>query len=157
MKTTQFVDATKGRTLEAAQGERSEPEAAGRVLPEDPEVLPKATRRRFTAEYKLQIIEQADQCNESGAIGRLLRKEGLYSSLLSEWRRQRERGILQGLSPAKRGRKPAEPNPLLPEVERLRKENQRLAKKLKQAETLLDVQKKISQILELDAPEGSNS
>ena len=121
----------------------------------DPEVAEKATRRRFTAEYKLRILQLADGCADAGSLGRLLRREGLYSSNLTTWRRQRDQGILQGLKPAKRGRKPSEPNPLLPELEQLRKENERLVKRLKRAELIIDVQKKVSQMLGLETPERS--
>jgi transposase len=142
--------------LEATEGERSETQGAGRALaPPDPEVPEKATRRKFSAEYKLRILQLADACADAGSLGRLLRREGLYSSNLTTWRRQRDQGILQGLKPAKRGRKPIEPNPLLPELEKLRKENQHLEKRLKQAELIIEVQKKVSLILGLDLPEGT--
>jgi transposase-like protein len=119
------------------------------VMSSDPEVLEKPTRRRFTAEYKLHILREAEACTESGCVGALLRREGLYSSHLNTWRRQREEGMLDGLQPKKRGRKASERNPLLPEVEQLRKENERLTQRLKQAELIIDVQKKISQVLEM--------
>ena len=119
------------------------------VMRSDPEVLEKPTRRRFTAEYKLHILREAEACTESGSVGALLRREGLYSSHLNTWRRQREEGMLDGLQPKKRGRKASERNPLLPEVEQLRKENERLTQRLKQAELIIDVQKKISQVLEM--------
>jgi len=115
----------------------------------DSEVLEKPTRRRFTAEYKLRILREADACAQSGCVGALLRREGLYSSHLNTWRRQREEGALDGLRPKKRGRKVAKRNPLLSEVDRLRKENERLAQRLKQAKLIIEVQKKISQVLEM--------
>jgi transposase len=122
----------------------------------DPELVERPKRRKFSAEYKLRILELADQCTEPGSLGRLLRKEGLYWSRLSDWRRQREEGTLHALSPARRGRKHVEPNPLLPEIERLRSENKRLVKRLEQAELLIEVQKKISRLLGLDESKGSN-
>lgn len=128
----------------------------GEVKP-DPEVPEKPTRRRFTAEYKLRILRLADACTEPGSIGALLRREGLYSSHLTVWRRQRERGVLDGLQPKKRGRKADERNPLLPEVERLRKENERLAQRLKQAELIIEVQKKVSQMLGIPMEPGESS
>jgi len=109
----------------------------------DPEVPEKATRRKFSAEYKLRILKLADNCTDSGSLGRLLRREGLYSSNLTTWRQQRDSGMLQGLEPAKRGRKAIERNPLRPELDKLRKENERL----KRAELIIEVQKKVSQIL----------
>ncbi|HEY5526983.1 MAG TPA: transposase [Candidatus Anoxymicrobiaceae bacterium] len=117
--------------------------------PPDPEVPEKPVRRKFTAEYKLKILAEADRCTEYGQIGGLLRREGLYSSHLSEWRRKRMEGTLVSLSPKKRGPKP-EKNPLAPEVARLERENERLQRKLKQAETIIDVQKKVSGLLGID-------
>ena len=116
------------------------------VLP-DPEVPAKATRRRFTAEYKLRVLTLADACNEPGCLGKLLRREGLYASNLDTWRGQRDRGVLSGLAPKKRGRKESVRDPLHAENEKLRKENERLTNRLRQAEIIIDVQKKISQIL----------
>jgi transposase-like protein len=117
------------------------------IAPADPEVPEKAVRRHFSAEYKLNILQQAEACRGEESIGALLRREGLYSSHLTTWRRQRETGILSGLSPKRRGRKASVRNPLQPEVDRLRKENLRLQKRLKRAELIMDIQKKISQIL----------
>ena len=143
-------------TLEANEGERSEPQGAVRVPDApDPEVPEKARRRKFSVEYKLRILQLADSCTDPGSLGSLLRREGLYSSNLTTWRRQRDKGILQGLRPLKRGRKPSEPNPLLPEVEKLRKENERLEKRLKRAELIIEVQKKVSQMLGIEPFEGS--
>jgi transposase len=71
----------------------------------DPEVMPKAKRRKFSAEYKLRSLDESDNCTEPGQIGALLRRERLYSSHLSTWRRQREQGLLEALSSKKRGRK----------------------------------------------------
>jgi len=109
------------------------------------EVQGKPERRRFSAEYKLRI---------------LARREGLYSSLLSTWRRQREEGILAGLTPKRRGRKAKPKNPLAEEMARLQRENERLKTKLRQAELVIDVQKKVSEMLDipLNRPddEGSN-
>jgi len=134
--------------LEAELGERSELNGAGRALaPVDPEVSQTPVRRRFSAEYKLRILRLADACTEPGSLGALLRREGLYSSNLRTWRRQRDAGTLEALKPKKRGRKPHESNPLTGEVQRLRKENERLAKRLRQAELIIDVQKKVSQML----------
>jgi transposase-like protein len=90
----------------------------------DPEVREKATRRRFTAQYKLRILRLADGCTEPGSLGALLRREGIYHSNLNTWRRQRDDGMLSGLSPKKRGRKRTERNPLQKEVERLKRENE---------------------------------
>ena len=114
-----------------------------------PEVPEKATRRRFTAEYKLRILAEADACTERGALGELLRREGLYSSHLSTWQKQREEGVLAGLTPKRRGRKARPRNPLADENERLERENERLKTKLRQAELIIDVQKKVSEMLNI--------
>ena len=124
------------------------------------EVQEKPERRRFSAEYKLRIVAEADGCTEMGQVGELLRREGLYSSLLSTWRRQREEGVLAGLTPKRRGRKAKPKNPLAEEMARLQRENERLKTKLRQAELVIDVQKKVSEMLDipLNRPdsEGSN-
>lgn len=124
------------------------------VIP-DPEVPTKATRRRFTSEYKRRILKEADACTNLGA---LLRREGLYASNLNTWRKQMNRGVLTALSPKKRGRKESG-NPLQAEVDMLRKENNRLGRRLKRAELIIDIQKKAAQILgiTLSTPEeGEN-
>lgn len=116
-------------------------------LPPDPEVPEKKPRRRFTASYKLRILKKYDACTVHGEIGALLRREGLYYSNINTWLRQRDKGVLHGLTPRKRGRKPKKVNPLAREVARLERENKKLAEKLQQAETIIMVQKKISEIL----------
>ena len=116
----------------------------------DPEVAEVKPRRKFTAAYKLRILEESDQCSEPGQLGALLRREGLYSSNLTTWRRHREDGILIGISPKKRGRKKKPINPLAQRVAQLEKENRRLQQKLKRAEIIIDAQKKISEILGID-------
>ena len=113
----------------------------------DPEVDEKKPRRKFTAQYKLEILGKVERCTQPGQVGVLLRKEGLYSSNLTTWKRQHEAGLLAALSPQKRGRKKAEINPLVEKVAQLEKEKERLQRKLKQAETIIEVQKKISEIL----------
>jgi transposase-like protein len=113
----------------------------------DPEVVPMAERRRFTAAEKLRILEEADACTEPGEIGALVRREGIYSSYLSRWRRARDRGQLTALGGQKRGPKPATDAASAREVARLRRENERLQARLEQAEAIIAVQKKISQLL----------
>jgi|WetSurSiteA1Bulk_404760.scaffolds.fasta_scaffold32979_1 transposase len=113
----------------------------------DPEVPEKTPRRRFTAKYKLDVLKKADACTHPGDLGALLRREGLYSSNLSTWRRQRDQGVLDAMSPKKRGRKRIEKNPLAKENVTLQKENERLRLKLKKAETIIEFQKKISEML----------
>lgn len=114
----------------------------------DVEVPEKPTRRRFSAAYKLRILEEADACSENtGVLGALLRREGLYSSHLSAWRRQRREGTLAGLSPRKRGRKGREPNEQAQRIKELERENRQLRRRLQKAETILDIQKKASELL----------
>jgi len=113
------------------------------------EVLEKPVRRRFTAEYKARILSEADACTEPGALGELLRREGLYSSHLATWRRQRDAGALAGLTPKRRGRRAKPKNPLAEEVARLQRENGRLKEQLRQAELIIDVQKKVSEMLNI--------
>ncbi len=125
------------------------PSSAAAVPPEsDPEVLEKPKRRRFTAQYKQRILDDAAQCTEPGEIGALLRREGLYSSHLTTWRRQHDSGALAGLTPHKRGHKV---NPRLAEETRrlaeLEQENERLRQQLQQAQTIIEVQKKLSSLL----------
>jgi transposase len=121
---------------------------AGRPSPSS-EVLEKPVRRRFTVEYKARILTEADACTGPGALGELLRREGLYSSHLATWRRQRDEGALAGLTPKRRGRKAKAKNPLAEEVARLQRENQRLKEQLRQAELIIDVQKKVSEMLNI--------
>ena len=122
----------------------------------DPEVLPKAARRTFSAAEKLRILNEADACTQSGQIGALLRREGLYSSHLVKWRRLRAAGQLQALAPQPRGPKPTPPDPLAAELAQVRNENARLQARLAQAELIIDVQKKVAQLLggSLPAPQS---
>ena len=128
----------------------------GRPAP-DPQVTAKATRRRFSGEFKLQVLREADAC-ATGELGALLRRHGLYSSHLSVWRHERERAVQDRLS-KKRGRKPAERNPLSPRLAQLERENRRLQSRLTQAELLLDIQKKVAALLgiPLNHPESGDS
>jgi transposase-like protein len=108
------------------------------------EVVAKAKRKRFTAAEKLRILREVDACQGTGEVGALLRREGIYSSYLTTWRRQRERGELDGLAPHKRGPKP---NPEAIELAKLRRENARLQERLRRAELIIDVQKKVARML----------
>ena len=99
----------------------------------DPEVVPKAQRRHFSAQYKLDILTEADNCTERGAIGALLRGEGLYSSHLTKWRKQREEGVLNGLQGQKRGRKP---DPQAAKIAQLQREHEQLRTRLERAEKI---------------------
>ncbi|NIL97678.1 MAG: transposase [Planctomycetales bacterium] len=121
--------------------------------------MERPVRRQYPAAYKLRILEEADACTQHGELGALLRREGLYSSHLTTWRKQREEGILSGLKPKKRGRKARPKDPVQEENQRLRRENERLLARLKQAETIIEVQKKLSEALgiSLDNPQTSAS
>lgn len=161
VKATRMVGETEeaGLALEAREGERSEPERAGGASPAggesagsrngaaDPEVPAKKPSQRYTAAYKLKVLREADRCSKPGETGALLRREGLYSSLLSSWRRQREAGELDGLAGKKRGQKDAASSKQAAEIKRLRREARRLARKLQRAEVIIDIQKKASELL----------
>ena len=131
-----------------------EPNLNGNLKTEgpDPEVVPRAKRGHFTAEYKLRILAEAEECQEPGQIGALLRREGLYSSHLTRWRQLRAAGELQALGSQKRGRKAVSQ---VEEVALLRQENERLRAQLEQAELVIDVQKKLWQLLGLMSEKGS--
>ena len=124
----------------------------GRVPP-DPEVPERPKRRRFTAEYKLAILKEADLATEPGQIGALLRREGLYSSHLVQWRRQRDAGSLQALG-KKRGR--PRPDPKDREIAHLRTDNERLRRRLSQAEKVIEVQGKVSELLGISLDPASD-
>lgn len=116
----------------------------------DPEVVPTVRRRRFTAKEKLRILEEADACIKPGELGALLRREGIYSSYLSRWRRERDRRQLEALNPKKRGPKPPANSETMKEMTKLRRENERLQARLAQAETIIEAQKKLCEVLGVD-------
>ena len=122
----------------------------------DAEVVDKPTRRRFSPSYKLRVVEEADRCTEPGEVGRLLRREGLYSSHLTTWRKAVRSGWLRALS-KRRGRKPSERNPLEGKVRKLERENTRLEKELDKARLIIDVQGKVAGLLGLSLEDGTNS
>jgi transposase-like protein len=142
---------------ERSEGERSSPERSGAAAEAgavptssshpDPEVVAKAKRRTFTAEYKQRILQEADSAAATpGGVGALLRREGLYSSHLVSWRRERSQGIQEALTPRKRGRK-SQRNPLAEENQKLRRQVGQLTEKLRKAEIIIDVQKKVAALL----------
>ena len=145
---------------ERSEDERSEPKRSvaageGKTVP-NPEVTPRAERRQFDAAYKKKILTEADAASEPGAVGALLRREGLYSSHLTNWRHQRD----AGLTPQRRGPKPKH-DPLFEEVRKLKHSNEQLTLRLARAELIIDVQKKISLLLGIHQPpnefDGSNA
>lgn len=113
----------------------------------DPEAVPRQTRRRFTAGQKLKILRQIDECSQAGEVGAILRKNGLYSSTVSGWRRQRERGELTGLSGKALGRPPILKDPKDTVIRRQQKEIDKLQRKLEQAAVIIDIQKKVASLL----------
>src|ERR1019366_929618 len=136
------------REPERSEGDWSATDAkAGTAYPHpNPEVVAQAKRRRFTVEYKQRILAEAEQAKGLGGIGALLRREGLYSSLLTTWRREREAGVRQALTPQKRGPK-SKRDPFQEETDKLRRENERLTEQLRKAEIIIDVQKKVAALL----------
>ena len=128
------------------RGSVSVEESSPEVSRPDPEVPERAKRRYFSAQYKLRVLEEADACQAPGEVGALLRREGLYSSQLTAWRRARREGSLQALSKP-RGPQGRRRDPVASENERLRKENARLRRRLEQAQAILEIQKKASEIL----------
>ena len=117
------------------------------------EVVVKAKRRQYMAEYKLRILKEIDNCQGNGDIGAILRREGLYSSMLSKWKEQRDNGALDGLSAQKRGPKL---DPQAAEMALMKRDNERLRERLRQAELIIDVQKKVAQLLGVPPEEDNN-
>jgi transposase len=146
------------RATGISSGGRPEGLAGLSIVP-DSEVPEKAVRRRYTAEYKRRILREAEACSERGKLGALLRREGLYSSNLINWRRQAEKGTLEALSPKKRGPKEKKLDPSLLRIAELEKTNQKLEHKLRQAELIIAAQKKIAEIFQmsLDPKEETKS
>jgi transposase-like protein len=145
-------------------GERSEPERSGgtpacasaaappageRSPAPDPEVVPKPRRRTFSVEYKLRILREAERCTRPGQVGALLRREGLYSSHLTEWGRLRDQGFLATAGERRRGRTPRPIDPSAKRVAELECENRRLSEKLRKAEIIIDFQKKVQALLSI--------
>ena len=132
--------------------------SGGKTVVPNPEVPEKASRRSYTAEYKRRILREAEVCKEQGQVGALLRREGLYSSNLTAWRRQAERGTLDALSSKKRGPKAQKPDPFVRRITEQEKEIQKLRARLRKAELIIEAQKKIAEIFQLshDQKEGED-
>jgi transposase len=147
-------DGAAGRGVERAVGERNGAAGGGPALVPDPELVERAKRRRFTAEYKLRVLREADACSRPGEVGALLRREGLYSSILSEWRKQREAGSLEALA-RPRGRKAA--HPLEAENAMLLRRAERAEAELEKARKVIEVQGNVSALLgQLLEPRGAD-
>lgn len=148
---------------EPTEGERSEPEGGaatahaerGGTPPRPPktEVPPRARRRTFTAEYKARVVREADGCTKPGQVGALLRREGLFSSHLVAWRRERERGALEALAPKRRG--PRAPSAEAKRIAELERENRRLKDQLHRAQLITEAQKKMHELLGISLPDTS--
>ena len=144
---------------DALEGARRASANASPIAPPDPEVAATARRRQFTSAERTRILSAADACKAPGEIGALLRREGIYSSLLATWRKQRATAQRSALESQKRGPKA---DPLLAQTQdmaQLRRENDRLRRQLAQAHTIIDVQKKVSSLLGLltdEKPQGAS-
>ena len=147
------ADETLGGTEGARRATGVSPSGAAAARPiaaadaADTEVVAKARRRRFTAEYKRRIVRAADRCTKSGEIGALLRHEGLYSSVLSSWRAARDRGELEGLTPKQRGPKAVAPDPRDKRIAEQEREIGKWRRRAERAEALVEVQKKVAALL----------
>jgi transposase len=117
-----------------------------------PELSHRPRRRMFTARDKMRILAETDRAADTGGIGAILRREGVYSSTLCDWRRQRDAGAFGALALVKRGPKTAVPNPLVAEVVSLRKNNAHLTRRLARAEAIIVVQKKLADLLGIPMP-----
>lgn len=137
----------------AAANEGRRPAVVAAPAPASPEFSDRPRRRTFTAKDKLRILALTDKAAGTGEIGAILRREGLYSSTLCDWRRQRDAGAFNALAPSRRGPKAAEVNPMAAEVARLQRSNADLTRRLARAETIIDVQKKVAALLGL-TPDG---
>ncbi|MEI6153290.1 MAG: transposase [Deltaproteobacteria bacterium] len=140
----------EGKNLMTAKSSIVQKESGIRAVP-DPEVTEKAVRRKFTAAFKLRILKEAEACTRQGQLGALLRREGLYYSNLTLWRRQ----INQGLIPKKRGPLAKRPDPNVRRIVELERKNAKLTHKLKHAELIIDVQKKVADLLKGSSEETS--
>ena len=146
MPVPEEMDGVEGPEAEGARRATAAfgPSTPSRATPPDPEVPAKVQRRQFSAEYRRRILKEADACKKHGALGALLRREGLYSSHLANWRRQRDQGELVAGRARKRG---PVAKPVDPKMRQLEVENRRLQRKLARAETIITLQKKVAEIL----------
>jgi len=133
----------------AASTEGHRPKVVAAPAATSAELRNRPHRRRFTATDKLRVLAETDRAADTGGISAILRREGLYSSALTDWRRQRAAGLLEALTPARRGRKTTPTNPLAAEMAELQRDNARLARRLARAEAIIEVQKKVAELLGL--------
>lgn len=148
-----FLPGAERREAERSEADQSGAAGKNTPNPPNPEVVADAKRRRFTMEYKLRILKEADTAKEtSGGVGALLRREGLYSSHLTAWRQERDAAVRQALTPKARGPKP-KLDPQQEELQRLRRDNARLTDALSKAELIIEVQKKVGSLLGWNRPQ----
>ena len=133
----------------AGTDDRRRPTGVPAPAAANPELVTRPKRRTFTAREKLRILEETDRAAGTGDIGAILRREGLYSSALTDWRRQREAGLLGALTPARRGPKASAPHPQAAELAKAQQEIARLKQRLEQAEAIIGIQKKVASLLEI--------
>ncbi len=155
IETKPLLPTRSGNGVLSSMAQPSENKDESAVTPPDPEVVAKPKRRRYSADYKLRILKETDACTKPGEIGAILRREGLYSSLLTNWRKQRD----AGLKPKKRGRKAEAADPRDKKIKALERETRSLQRskalleaRLKRADLMLDLQKKCSEILGVTFP-----
>jgi transposase len=135
--------------VDAAANPGRRPTVVAAPASSSPELLDRPHRRIFTAADKLRILAETDRAANTGGISAILRREGLYSSALTDWRRQRAAGVFDALTPARRGRKATVPNPLAAEMATLQRDHARLTRRLARAEAIIEVQKKVAELLGL--------
>lgn len=141
----------KLKVIQSEDENSKETSETERPDPEVPATPATARRRKFSAKYKLKILEEIDERMKYGLeIGSVVRREGLFSSYISTWRKAREDGVLRALEPKKRGKKPDPDVELRRQLKQAQSENEKLRKELEQAELIIDVQKKLSRLLGLD-------
>jgi transposase len=142
--------------MNTAAGDGSEEGRRPTIVPSpaavSAEIPPRPKRRTFSAAAKLRILEATDQAADTGGIAAILRREGLYSPALTDWRRQRAAGAFEALKPLRRGPKPVAANPVVTDPSQFRRENARLRQRLEQAEAIIDIQKKVAALLEMTRP-----
>ena len=138
-----LIDAAAG----AATNGGRRPTVVGAPVAASPELSGRPRRRTFSAQDKLRILAETDRAAATSGIGTILRREGIYSSALTDWRRQRDAGAFGALVPSKRGRKTIEPNPLATELALAQRDNARLTRRLAHAEAIIDLQKKVAELL----------
>src|ERR1035437_645586 len=138
-----LIDAAAGAVMNGGR----RPTVVAAPAAASPELSDRPRRRTFTARNKLRILAETDRAAETGGIGSILRREGIYSSALRDWRRQRDAGAFGALVPSKRGRKSIEPNPLATELALAQRDNARLTRRLARAEAIIDLQKKVAELL----------